>query len=70
MMQGRTKKILGSKSSLRVLYLLNLTSVSLLREKICQENSVEREAMEDYKVKFIESVQGIYALGGQSKMSR
>ena len=54
MMQGRTKKILGSKSSLRVLYLLNLTSVSLLREKICQENSVEREVMEDCKVKFIE----------------
>ena len=39
-------------------------------EKICQENSVEREAMEDYKIKFIESVQGIYTLVGQSKMSR
>ena len=39
-------------------------------EKTCQENSVEREAMEDYKVKFIESGQGIYALGGQSEMSR
>ena len=39
-------------------------------EKICQENSVEREAMEDYEVKFIESVQGIHALGGLSKMLR
>ena len=29
---------------------------------------MEREAMEDYEVKFIESVQGIHALGGQSKM--
>ena len=29
---------------------------------------MEREAMEDYEVKFIESVQGIHALGGQRKM--
>ena len=29
---------------------------------------MEREAMEDYEVKFIESVQGIHVLGGQNKM--
>ena len=29
---------------------------------------MEREAMEDYEVKFIESVQGIHALGGKRKM--
>lgn len=39
-------------------------------EEISKENSVERVTMEDCKVKFNGSGQGIYALGGQRKLSK
>ena len=39
-------------------------------KEICKEDSVERVTMEDCKVEFTGSVQGIYALGGQRKKAK